>query len=48
SLYFHFDNYKDSDGDRRTEKKGFEALSDGRDVYAILRKRLGEMEGETP
>lgn len=43
SLYFHFDSYRDSDGDRRTEKKGFEALSDGRDVYAMLRNRLAEM-----
>lgn len=40
SLYFHFHDYKDSDGDRRTDKKGFEALSDGREVYRLLRQQL--------
>lgn len=46
SLFFHFDSYKDSDGDRRTDKKGFEALADGRAVYALLRDRLSNLESE--
>lgn len=47
TVWFHFDQTLDGDDDRRTEKKGFESLSDGHEVYRLLRKRLSEMDGET-
>lgn len=37
SLWFHFDKYTDSDGDKQISKKGFEALRDGREVYRQIR-----------
>lgn len=37
SIYFGFDHYTDSDGDRQTRKKGFEGILDGRAVYKLIR-----------
>ena len=37
-IWFHFENYRDSEGDKRTEKKGFESLADGHEVYRLIRE----------
>lgn len=37
SVWFHFEQHRDSDGDTQTAKKGFEALADGHDVYRMIR-----------
>jgi hypothetical protein len=37
SVYFHFETARDSDGDQRTDKKGFERLANGHDVYRVIR-----------
>ena len=37
TVWFHFEHTRDSDGDKQTTKKGFEALADGHDVYRRIR-----------
>lgn len=42
SVYFYFEDYRDSDGDRRSEKKGFEKLAEGHEVYQRIRGLLSD------
>lgn len=44
SVWFHFEHRLDSNGDRQTDRKGFECLRDGHEVYRLLRSRLNDME----
>lgn len=44
SIWFHFERYLDSDGDKQTRKKGFENLADGHDVYLRIRSIQDEIE----
>jgi len=37
TIFFGFDHYTDSDGDRQTRKKGFEDIMNGRAVYRLIR-----------
>ena len=37
SVYFDFEHYRDSDGDRQTRKRGFEGIRNARDVYRLVR-----------
>lgn len=37
SIYFHFEETRDSDGDKQTSKKGFADIEDGAEVYRLLR-----------
>lgn len=37
SIWFHFQHRRDSDGDDHIDKKGFEALADGEEVYRMIR-----------
>lgn len=47
TIWFFFESSLDSDGDRQTTKKGFEALRDGHEVFTMLRGLLSAMKGET-
>lgn len=47
TVYFHFETTRDSDGDQRLEKKGFEGLADGQEVYRLIRG-LQSREGHEP
>ncbi|NNE86440.1 MAG: hypothetical protein HKN27_00055 [Silicimonas sp.] len=37
TVHFHFEETRDSDGDVRIEKKGFENIADGQAVYRLIR-----------
>lgn len=37
TIYFHFEEKLDSDGDQLTSKKGFTDIADGKEVYRIVR-----------
>ena len=37
SVYFHTEVGRDSDGDKTTERKGFEHIADAKEVYQLLR-----------
>lgn len=45
SIWFHMETFKDSDGDTQTTKKGFEALSDGQEVFQTIRKLQADKSG---
>lgn len=38
TIYFHFEEKLDSDGDQFTSKKGFADIADGQEVYRIVRE----------
>lgn len=42
TLTFHRENWRDSDGDRRSTSAGFERIPDGRHVLALMRKIQNE------
>ena len=37
TIYLHFEEKRDSDGDQLTAKKGFSEIKDGHEVYRIIR-----------
>lgn len=47
TIYFHFRETIDSDGDRTTTKKGFESIADGRTVYDLVRQQQRAMQRGT-
>ena len=38
NVFFHFQHYKDSDGDSVAKKRGFENIPDAKKVYDLVRK----------
>ena len=41
TIFFHFEEKLDSDGDQLTSKKGFTDIADGKEVYRIVRGLQG-------
>lgn len=47
TVYFHFETTRDSDGDQIVDKKGFEGLADGYEVYRLIRDIQAKQGGDT-
>ncbi len=47
SVFFHFEGYRDSDGDPQIRRHGFEDIADAKKVYDLVRKLKADAEPES-